>query len=248
MAACGPFHGNPEQLLEGYDGLIAEILPAVQLQLCLRTPRWDPPRRYLPGNRDTFERFAASDEFRTLRERHGLPEPARVDDFPVHAAIVDGRTSHLAACCASAAGRARGNAGPNDRPVVGDVVTPESCIRCSRCRRIRPLARSRLDARSSSSRRRGACSARPVFSRIVCDAVSSRFSGLFERLAAVSITDMPSARIIENATFRFATDPACPRAAGGETLRSSAPCSGTPRLSDHESRCDCSPPPGTHRG
>lgn len=83
------FHGDPEQLLEGYEGLIAEILPAVLLQLCLCTPDGILLVDTCP-DRGTFERFAASDEFRTLRERHGLPEPARVDDFPVHAAIVDG--------------------------------------------------------------------------------------------------------------------------------------------------------------
>jgi hypothetical protein len=28
---------------------------------------------------------------RVLRERHGLPEPEHVDDFPVHAAFVGGQ-------------------------------------------------------------------------------------------------------------------------------------------------------------
>ena len=36
--AIWTFRGEPEQLLDAYDGLVAEILPAVQLHLCLRTP------------------------------------------------------------------------------------------------------------------------------------------------------------------------------------------------------------------
>jgi hypothetical protein len=83
------FRGDPEELLEAYDGLIAEILPFVVLHLCLRTPDGILLIDTCP-DRDAFARFAASDELRTLRERHGLPEPERVDDFPVHTAIVDG--------------------------------------------------------------------------------------------------------------------------------------------------------------
>jgi len=37
-----------------------------------------------------FEAFSTGHEFRGLREHHGLPEPERVDDFPVHAAFIDG--------------------------------------------------------------------------------------------------------------------------------------------------------------
>ena len=35
---------------------------------------------------------SASDEFRALRERSGLPEPDHVDDFPVHVAYAGGAT------------------------------------------------------------------------------------------------------------------------------------------------------------
>jgi hypothetical protein len=83
------YRGDPEQLLEAYDGLIAEILPAVQLHLCLRTPDGIVLVDTCPDE-DSFARFAASDDFRALRARHGLPEPDCVHDFPVHAAIVDG--------------------------------------------------------------------------------------------------------------------------------------------------------------
>lgn len=40
--------------------------------------------------REAFESFAGGQAFRALRERHGLPEPERMEDFPVHPAIVDG--------------------------------------------------------------------------------------------------------------------------------------------------------------
>ena len=89
-ASIWTFRGDPERLLDAYDGLIAEILPVVQLHLCLRTPDGILLVDTCP-DRDAFERFAASDDFRALRERHGLPDPERVDDFPVHAAIVDAR-------------------------------------------------------------------------------------------------------------------------------------------------------------
>ena len=89
-ASIWTFRGDPEQLLDAYDALIAEILPVVQLHLCLRTPDGILLVDTCP-DRDAFERFAASDDFRALRKRHGLPDPERVDAFPVHAAIVDAR-------------------------------------------------------------------------------------------------------------------------------------------------------------
>jgi hypothetical protein len=42
-------------------------------------------------SREAFEAFAG-DGFRALRERHGLPEPAELQGFPVHVAFVDGAT------------------------------------------------------------------------------------------------------------------------------------------------------------
>ena len=46
--------------------------------------------RYRCASREVFEAFAAG-PFRELRARHGLPDPERVDDFPVHAAFGDGK-------------------------------------------------------------------------------------------------------------------------------------------------------------
>ena len=88
-ASMWTFRGDPGQLLKAYDGVASEILPAVKLHLCLQTTDGIMLVDTCP-DRETFERFAGSDEFRAVRERHGLPEPERVDDFPVHAAIVDG--------------------------------------------------------------------------------------------------------------------------------------------------------------
>ena len=45
--------------------------------------------RYRCASREVFEAFAAG-PFRELRARHGLPDPERVDDFPVHAAFGGG--------------------------------------------------------------------------------------------------------------------------------------------------------------
>ena len=61
----------------------------MRLHLCLRTPDGIMLVDTCP-DRDAFERFAAGDDFRALREHYGLPQPERVDDFTVHAAIVDG--------------------------------------------------------------------------------------------------------------------------------------------------------------
>jgi hypothetical protein len=83
------FRGDPDELLDAYDGVAAEILPAVRLHLCLRTTDGIVLVDTCP-DRASFERFAGGEDFRALRERHGLPEPERVDDFPVHAAIVEG--------------------------------------------------------------------------------------------------------------------------------------------------------------
>jgi hypothetical protein len=39
--------------------------------------------------REAFESFSTG-AFATLRQRHGLPEPEGVEDYPVHAAFVGG--------------------------------------------------------------------------------------------------------------------------------------------------------------
>lgn len=59
------------------------------LHVCLRMPDGIVFVDTCP-DRDSFTRFAASPDFQALRERHGLPEPDRIDDYPVHTAIVEG--------------------------------------------------------------------------------------------------------------------------------------------------------------
>jgi hypothetical protein len=83
-ASIWHFSGDPDDLLRGYDALSAE-LPAPVLQLCLRAPGGIVLVDTCPS-REIFEGFARSPDFRALLERHGLPEPDRLEDFPVHAA------------------------------------------------------------------------------------------------------------------------------------------------------------------
>jgi hypothetical protein len=45
--------------------------------------------------KEVFESFAHGDDFRALRERHGFPEPSKLEDFPVHRAFIDGHETHL---------------------------------------------------------------------------------------------------------------------------------------------------------
>jgi hypothetical protein len=84
------FAGDPDELLRRYDAMVAEIPPAnMQLHLCLRGAEGIVLVDTCPS-REVFEAFASGDAFRGLRERHGLPEPERLEGFPVHAAFVDG--------------------------------------------------------------------------------------------------------------------------------------------------------------
>lgn len=63
--------------------------PYERLHLCLRAADGILLVDTCPS-REAFEAFAGGTGFRTLRERHGLPQPERLDDFPVHRAFVDG--------------------------------------------------------------------------------------------------------------------------------------------------------------
>lgn len=87
-ASIWRFTGDPDDLLRRYDALLAEIPAAnMRLHLCLRAPDGIVLVDTCP-NREAFEAFTPG--FRALRERHGLPEPAELDDFPVQFAYVDG--------------------------------------------------------------------------------------------------------------------------------------------------------------
>ncbi len=90
-AAIWKFSGDPDDLLRRYDAMLAEIpRESMRLHLCLRAGDGILLVDTCP-TREAFEAFAASEGFRRLRARHGLPEPERLEDFPVHAAFVEGR-------------------------------------------------------------------------------------------------------------------------------------------------------------
>lgn len=89
-ASLWRFAGDPDELLARYDALAAEVPPEqMRLHLCLRAPDGILWLDTCPS-REAYEAFAAGEPFRALRERHGLPEPVRVEDFPVHRAFVAG--------------------------------------------------------------------------------------------------------------------------------------------------------------
>jgi hypothetical protein len=88
-ASIWKFRGDPDDLLHRYDAMLAEV-PAERMRahLCLRDRDGIVVVDTCPS-REVFEAFAAG-PFRELRSRHGLPEPERVDNYPVHAAFGDG--------------------------------------------------------------------------------------------------------------------------------------------------------------
>jgi hypothetical protein len=89
-ASIWRFAGDPDWLVRRYDAMIAELLRAnMRLHLCLRATDGIVLVDTCPS-REVFEAFSTGDEFRSLRERHGLPDPEQLEDFPVHAAFVDG--------------------------------------------------------------------------------------------------------------------------------------------------------------
>ena len=96
-ASISHFPGNPSDLQERYDALLAEIPTGnIQLHLCLRAPDGLVVVDTCPSE-EAFEAFHHGEAFRALRARHGLPDPDRVDDFPVHFAAANGSAVALAA-------------------------------------------------------------------------------------------------------------------------------------------------------
>jgi hypothetical protein len=83
------FAGDPDELLRRYDAMVAEI-PAsnMRLHLCLRAPDGILVVDTCPTPAD-FESFSQG-AMPALLERHGLPQPEELSDFPVHVAFVDG--------------------------------------------------------------------------------------------------------------------------------------------------------------
>ena len=64
----------------------------MKLHLCLRAPDGIVLVDTCP-TKGAFDAFVANDAVRLLREKHGLPESERIDDFPVHVAFVGGQTA-----------------------------------------------------------------------------------------------------------------------------------------------------------
>jgi hypothetical protein len=89
-ASIWKFVGDPDELVRRYDAMVADI-PAtdMRLHLCLRAADGIVLVDTCP-TKEVFEAFAEGDGFRSLRARHGLPEPVQVEDFPVLRAFVDG--------------------------------------------------------------------------------------------------------------------------------------------------------------
>jgi hypothetical protein len=90
-ASIWKFMGDPDDLLRRYDAVVAEI-PAHQmrLHLCLRAPDGIVMIDTC-ASKAVFDAFSAGEGFRALRKRHGLPDPVRLDDFPVHVAFIAGK-------------------------------------------------------------------------------------------------------------------------------------------------------------
>jgi hypothetical protein len=89
-ASIWRFSGDPDELLRRYEAMLAEIPPAnMRLHLCLRADDGIVLFDTCPS-KEVFDDFFAGEGFRALRERHGLPDPTSVEDFPVHLAFVEG--------------------------------------------------------------------------------------------------------------------------------------------------------------
>jgi hypothetical protein len=82
--------GDPEELQSRYDSLLAQIgSENLDFHMCLRAPDGLVVVDACPSE-EAFREFHHGEAFRELRAMHGLPDPDRVDDYPVHAAFARG--------------------------------------------------------------------------------------------------------------------------------------------------------------
>jgi len=89
-ASIWRFRGDPDELVRAYESMVTEIPAAsMRLHLCLSAPDGIVLVDACPS-REVFDGFVGR-TFGEVRRRHGLPEPERIEDFPVHAAFVDGQ-------------------------------------------------------------------------------------------------------------------------------------------------------------
>jgi hypothetical protein len=90
-ASIWEFAGDPADLLPRYEAMVAELpSESLTLHMCLRGSKGIVLVDTCPSQ-EVFEAFARGDEFAELRRRHGLPDPDRLDGFPVEVAFVGGR-------------------------------------------------------------------------------------------------------------------------------------------------------------
>jgi hypothetical protein len=96
-ASIWKFTGDPDDLAQRYDALIAE-LPTNEFiaHLCLRAPDGLVVFDVCPTEA-AFEAFSTGPDFREARRRHGIPDPTELHDYPVHDAFVDGARPALRA-------------------------------------------------------------------------------------------------------------------------------------------------------
>jgi hypothetical protein len=93
-ASIWKFSGDPDDLLARYDAMMSEIGAGnMRLHICLRAGNGIVMIDTCPS-KAAFEAFAHGDAFRELRERHGLPAPAELDDYAVHLAYAGGTALH----------------------------------------------------------------------------------------------------------------------------------------------------------
>jgi hypothetical protein len=88
-ASIWTYEGDPDTLLACWESMVSEVpAAAMRLHLCLRTDSGMVVVDTCPSP-EVFEAFAAG-AFPELRRRHGLPDPVRVEDYPVYAGFAEG--------------------------------------------------------------------------------------------------------------------------------------------------------------
>ena len=88
-ASITTYRGEPDDLIERYEAMLAGVPTAgFRVHLCLRADDGIVVVDTCPS-REVFLAFAAG-PLAELRRAHGLPDPASVQDYPVHAAFAEG--------------------------------------------------------------------------------------------------------------------------------------------------------------
>lgn len=92
-ASLWKFAGDADDLLARYDALLDDVgRSSMRLHLCLRAPDGILLVDTCP-TAEKAEAFVTDPGFRALLESHGLPAPERVEQLPVHIALVEGETA-----------------------------------------------------------------------------------------------------------------------------------------------------------